>query len=483
MEYQRKIFLQPEIRCGTYIGTEMKKVWYVELQMLELFINICSKYNLEYQMVGGSLLGAMRHQGFIPWDDDIDVGMPRKDYDKFVKVSQRELIAPYCLQTPLTDPGRNIDYVQIRKSDTAAIDLRYIEEHYTFNQGIFIDIFPIDAVGDDETLKKQEKQMQFLRRLYTSTFKKNASGLSVVKHYVSKLIYCAVGGRRFEHIRNNIFRKVNSDNCKELGLVSFLFNNNRRNYWDRKWVAHTIEVPFEYLSVSVPHAFDRVLTKTYGNWKEYVKGGAMHGGLDFNADISYKILLKNKYGYKEFGGGAEQSSISSHVVAISGVWGGLASLSPTDGIDVFQMLQTIGKGENDFKNDVYGMTYEQYKDWLMVQFDIANGKKLPDGYVPQSIYWLYINGKPAGIGKIRWGLTTSSREVGGNLGYAIAESYRGNGYGTILFNTLVNIAKAGHCDEILATVNKDNYASKCVMEKCDGRLIRENDLRWYYSFD
>lgn len=156
------------------IGIEMKQVWFAELQLLEKFIDVCNKHGLSYQLVGGSLLGAIRHKGFIPWDDDIDVGMLRPDYDRFVQLAKNELEAPFFLQTPLTDPGRNIDYVQIRNSATTAIDLRYVDDHNTFNQGIFIDIFPIDGVGSDEVLQKQEKQQQFIRRVYGSAFKTNA---------------------------------------------------------------------------------------------------------------------------------------------------------------------------------------------------------------------------------------------------------------------------------------------------------------------
>lgn len=88
-------FLKPEVRCDTYIGIEMKQVWFAELQMLEKFIELCKNYHLAYQMVGGSLLGAIRHKGFIPWDDDIDIGMPRPDYDRFVEVAGKELKYPF----------------------------------------------------------------------------------------------------------------------------------------------------------------------------------------------------------------------------------------------------------------------------------------------------------------------------------------------------------------------------------------------------
>lgn len=92
------------------------------------------------------------------------------------------------------------------------------------------------------------------------------------------------------------------------------------------------------------------------------------------------------------------------------------------------MLQGIDRRENDFTNDVKDMPYEEFPEWCKLQYEYANGRLLPAGYVPQSIYWLYIDGEPVGIGKIRWKLTETSREAGGNIGYAISRQYRGHGY-------------------------------------------------------
>ena len=83
-------FTQPEIRCGYYVSDSMKKVWAIELDLIRKFVEVCDKHGLRYFMDGGTLLGAVRHQGFIPWDDDADMIMPREDYNKLWYVAAEE---------------------------------------------------------------------------------------------------------------------------------------------------------------------------------------------------------------------------------------------------------------------------------------------------------------------------------------------------------------------------------------------------------
>lgn len=158
-------------------------------------------------------------------------------------------------------------------------------------------------------------------------------------------------------------------------------------------------------------------------------------------------------------------------------------LSVIDGKDVYNMLQHIGENENEFKNPVKGMNYDEYKQWLKQQDDWSRGENLPDGYVGQTIFWLYDNNLPVGIGKIRHALTDSSRQIGGNIGYAISDKYRGKGYGTIMLKMLLEKAREMNVREKLLTVEKNNPASKRVIEKNGGKLIAENDERWFFSFD
>lgn len=157
-------------------------------------------------------------------------------------------------------------------------------------------------------------------------------------------------------------------------------------------------------------------------------------------------------------------------------------LSVFDGEDVFQMLQTIGDKENAFTNPVKGMSYYEFKEWLKQQNNWSLEKDLPDGYVGQTIFWLFCDGVPVGVGKIRHALTEQSRWIGGNVGYAISNKSRGKGYGTLLLELLLKKAKEMNVNEILLTVEKSNLASKRVIEKNGGRLTDENDERWIFCF-
>ena len=120
----------------------LRKLQLEELEILKRFVRICDKHGLRYYLVGGTLLGAVRHRGFIPWDDDIDVAMMRSDYECFAEICQKELGAEYFYQSPETDPYYFLTYAKIRKNGTLAYEERF--RNSKFNKGVFIDIIPLD---------------------------------------------------------------------------------------------------------------------------------------------------------------------------------------------------------------------------------------------------------------------------------------------------------------------------------------------------
>ena len=92
-----------EMICGYPVDDTRKKVWAVELDIFKKFIELCERHGLTYYTFSGTLIGAVRHKGFVPWDDDIDIVMLRRDYDRFVEIAEKELEEPYFLQTTMTD--------------------------------------------------------------------------------------------------------------------------------------------------------------------------------------------------------------------------------------------------------------------------------------------------------------------------------------------------------------------------------------------
>lgn len=156
---------KPIIRDGEKVSAELQRLWAVELDLLDRFIEVCKKHSLKFYAAGGTLLGAVRHKSFIPWDDDIDLIMPREDYDKLLFVADKEFSEPYFFQTAFTDKEYFRSHAQIRNSNTTAM-IKSEALKVPFNQGVFIDVFPVDAIPDNPILaEKQRKKLHSINRL------------------------------------------------------------------------------------------------------------------------------------------------------------------------------------------------------------------------------------------------------------------------------------------------------------------------------
>ena len=138
---------------AVYSQEQLQKMQEVELDLFKAFIEVCEKLQLKYYLLGGTLLGAVRHKGFIPWDDDIDVGMPRKDYEIFIQKAQDLLPEHYFVQNCYTDGKLPMAFCKIRNSNTTFIETSV--KDFKINHGIFIDIFPLDYYPQDKKKKKQ----------------------------------------------------------------------------------------------------------------------------------------------------------------------------------------------------------------------------------------------------------------------------------------------------------------------------------------
>lgn len=242
-----------------------------QLNILKQFIRVCDKYNLRYFLVGGSCLGAIRHHGFIPWDDDIDVGMPREDYEKYIALQKEYIGTNYFIQTYKTDPCYIYNYAKLRDSSTTYIENIY--KNHRINHGVWIDIFPIDAMGNKNLPKKKyAKRVKFVwwnvfmaylpalrRKVHKQTFFKD-----VLLNIVAGLFYIL----DINHFRNKrvdkYTQKFNSKNCEIYGN-HFGINVNKEAM-EKEIFFDYIKVQFEDIEANVPKDYDKYLSYLYGDY-------------------------------------------------------------------------------------------------------------------------------------------------------------------------------------------------------------------------
>ena len=287
--------MQEEIICNFKVSSERKKVWATELEMVKIFKNICEENNLKYFVSGGTLIGAIRHNGFIPWDDDIDIMMPRSDYEKFLNIGQAYLPENFFLQYNKTEKRYPNGHAQIRNNNTTCFtSTSYKDLKSGKNCGIFIDIFPYDEVPND-TIKrnKQARKVAFLKKM--CSYKVYSFKQSKLK----KLIKTIISGVYFTfHSVEKKIEKINALSQKYNGqtdtvaLISFM-PGYEKNVWDKALFDNAVMHKFEDIEIAIPEKYDAVLRLEFGDYMQIPKdlGGSIHGKCFFDTGKSYKKYL------------------------------------------------------------------------------------------------------------------------------------------------------------------------------------------------
>ena len=151
---------------------DLREAQLIMLDMLVEFDSICQKHNLKYWLDSGTLLGAVRHKGFIPWDDDIDLSMPVEDYNKFLEIANDELSNNIFLQTKESDHKFKFDYIKLRSNKASIVEFHEKDKEVEYHQGIFVDIFPMLTLPNRE----------FYHKFYNGIFESIRSISSVSLH-------------------------------------------------------------------------------------------------------------------------------------------------------------------------------------------------------------------------------------------------------------------------------------------------------------
>ena len=235
------------------IPEKLKKV---ELDILRQFIEVCEKLNLKWFMLYGSCLGTVRHHGFIPWDDDIDVGLMRDDYEVFLEKAPSLLPENYFLQTAKTDQDYSMNYAKIRRSDTTFIEKTV--KDFNINHGIYVDIFPITEYRPSIIFDMKAK---FYSICVSKAYNFEDRGCFAKRAAKGVLRVFIKDYRVARDKKEQLFRKAEK---KGSGAVSTFCGNGEimpRDLFD------TVEkMSFEGIEVNVPGKWDEYLTLLYGDY-------------------------------------------------------------------------------------------------------------------------------------------------------------------------------------------------------------------------
>lgn len=266
---------------------EQKELKKMLVAMMEYFHKFCCENNLRYYALGGTMLGAARHNGFIPWDDDIDVGMPRKDYEKLVLLMQNNQDGRYIFETPLTEEK---DYFyalsKLYDSKTTLIE----NTKYKVKRGIFIDIFPLDGVGNtlEESTKFAKKiyKINNLLMLKTSGFRKGRSFYKNLAIFLFRFV--PIDPKRVLYKLVKKCAEKDYDKCLYIGnlMGAWLF----KEIMPKKYMGKPKLYKFENIEIFGVEDPEAYLTSLYGNWRQLPpeeKRITHHDFIELNLHKSY----------------------------------------------------------------------------------------------------------------------------------------------------------------------------------------------------
>ena len=255
----------------------------MELTVLDLIDSICQKHNITYFADWGTYLGAIRHKGFVPWDDDLDICMHRNELNKFLAVAKEELPEGYSVMS-----FHNNDYswkfiYNIVPNDHMCFTPEYLKSHYSFPYIVAIDIFIIDNISDDDSIEQSRNEQ--VKRLLNEADKISLSEQSEPDK-LNKMRALYDEAEKLLQLENE------HDTERVVQKVPWGVYHNRT--YDKSDFINAVRVPFEMTSVPVPLCFNKILSSKYGNFMNIVFGG---GGHNYPYYIGQKKALKEDFDY------------------------------------------------------------------------------------------------------------------------------------------------------------------------------------------
>lgn len=242
----------------------LKQLWETELEILQVVHNICVENNLKYTLAYGSLLGAVRHKGFIPWDDDIDIMMPRSDYQKLLKIWSDVAPKDFIIQDYNTDSDYTNNFAKVRKNNTTFLQYEY-EKTKKYHKGIFIDIFPGSCLAPKGISRTMQYVCFAINLLYSRGYTSGTAGV------IGKIERMLLKTNKQNYIkRRNLAEKMMGRwDKKEKGKYVFPCTIACcKHYYPADMFENLIFIEFENRKFFMTLEYDKILQIEYGNYMQ-----------------------------------------------------------------------------------------------------------------------------------------------------------------------------------------------------------------------
>lgn len=239
---------------------ELRKMQLIQLDILTEFDRVCRENNINYIMDAGTLLGAVRYKGFIPWDDDIDVRMLRSDYEKFCKIANDKLTDGFYFQNYRNDSGYPWIYSKVRKKGTRAVRLG--QEKLKMKDGVFIDIFPCDGVpSDSSAFEKHSKKSHICRKILYARIARYSKESIWERLFWSCV--CIIPRTVVYQIVEKLGNDYNESNCDKVGCIGWHAAKDV-NGFKKEYFTELTELEFEGKMFLAPKDWDGFLRYSFG---------------------------------------------------------------------------------------------------------------------------------------------------------------------------------------------------------------------------
>ena len=288
-------YFQPEVREGFYISTMMKRYFASQLKVLSLVASICEKYGITWYADYGTLLGAVRHGGYVPWDDDFDICMMRDDYNKFFEVAAKELPEGFEILTIDREPEYSEFIGRVVNSHAIDFGIAHMREFYGCPYTVGIDIFPLDGLYKDEAKEKDRRDRA-----------------SVAISKLKDAEDAGKSGKLVWELRKKvekIFSECPVSQADDVALMVFYVPYGH-HIFPKDLYKNIVKMPFENTYIDVNARYEELLELEYGDFMRIVKSGGMH---EYPVYAEQERMLRDHFGKDPYGYTWEPTQLLSSV--------------------------------------------------------------------------------------------------------------------------------------------------------------------------